>query len=140
MQWYCHAPTVVPLPDEVRLVCQRDGLPVHCHRPARHHFNAVVGDQQLDHPVAGLTGQSGCDGENILRAAVLGQDDYTLWGQLRDCVGHRVICQDLVFQHLDLLRPIYSKTAAYGHFGRERNEFTWEQTDKADELKDLAGI
>jgi len=45
-----------------------------------------------------------------------------------------------IIQHLDLLRPIYRKTAAYGHFGRERAEFTWEKTDKADELKDAAGI
>jgi S-adenosylmethionine synthetase len=41
---------------------------------------------------------------------------------------------------LDLLRPIYSKTAAYGHFGREEPEFTWERTDKAAALKDAAGI
>jgi S-adenosylmethionine synthetase len=45
-----------------------------------------------------------------------------------------------IIQHLDLLRPIYKKTAAYGHFGRERAEFTWEKTDKADELKADAGI
>ena len=45
-----------------------------------------------------------------------------------------------IIQHLDLLRPIYKKTAAYGHFGRERAEFTWENTDKADELKSAAGI
>jgi S-adenosylmethionine synthetase len=45
-----------------------------------------------------------------------------------------------IIQHLDLLRPIYKKTAAYGHFGRERSEFTWENTDKADELKSAAGI
>ena len=45
-----------------------------------------------------------------------------------------------IIQHLNLLRPIYKKTAAYGHFGRERAEFTWENTDKADELKDAAGI
>ncbi len=45
-----------------------------------------------------------------------------------------------IIQHLDLLRPIYRKTAAYGHFGRERAEFTWEKTDKADELKNAAGI
>ena len=45
-----------------------------------------------------------------------------------------------IIQHLDLLRPIYRKTAAYGHFGRERAEFTWEKTDKADELKSAAGI
>jgi len=41
---------------------------------------------------------------------------------------------------LDLLRPIYRATAAYGHFGREEAEFTWEQTDKAEALKAAAGI
>ena len=41
---------------------------------------------------------------------------------------------------LDLLRPIYKKTAAYGHFGREEPEFTWERTDKAAALKSAAGI
>ena len=45
-----------------------------------------------------------------------------------------------IIQHLDLLRPIYQKTAAYGHFGREREEFTWERTDKAEALKEDAGI
>ncbi len=43
-------------------------------------------------------------------------------------------------QMLDLLRPIYAKTAAYGHFGREDEDFTWEKTDKADALRDAAGI
>jgi S-adenosylmethionine synthetase len=41
---------------------------------------------------------------------------------------------------LDLLRPIYKKTAAYGHFGREEPEFTWERKDKAGALKATAGI
>ena len=41
---------------------------------------------------------------------------------------------------LDLLRPIYRKTAAYGHFGREEPEFTWERTDKAPALRAAAGI
>jgi S-adenosylmethionine synthetase len=41
---------------------------------------------------------------------------------------------------LDLLRPIYAKTAAYGHFGREEPEFTWEKTDKIDALRDSAGL
>ena len=41
---------------------------------------------------------------------------------------------------LDLLRPIYSGTAAYGHFGREEPEFTWEKTDKAEALKAAAGL
>ncbi len=41
---------------------------------------------------------------------------------------------------LDLLRPIYTNTAAYGHFGREESDFTWEKTDKADALKDSAKL
>lgn len=45
-----------------------------------------------------------------------------------------------IIQHLDLLRPIYKPSAAYGHFGRERAEFTWEKTDKADELREAAGL
>ena len=45
-----------------------------------------------------------------------------------------------IVQMLDLLRPIYSKTAAYGHFGREEPEFTWERTDKALTLKAAAGL
>ena len=42
-------------------------------------------------------------------------------------------------QMLDLVRPIYEKTAAYGHFGREEPEFTWERTDRAALLRDAAG-
>jgi S-adenosylmethionine synthetase len=45
-----------------------------------------------------------------------------------------------IVQMLDLLRPIYAKTAAYGHFGREEPEFTWEATDKAALLRDAAGL
>jgi S-adenosylmethionine synthetase len=41
---------------------------------------------------------------------------------------------------LNLIRPIYAKTAAYGHFGREEPEFSWERTDKAELLRDAAGI
>ena len=40
-----------------------------------------------------------------------------------------------IIDELDLKRPIYSKTAAYGHFGRNDADFTWEATDKVDELK-----
>jgi len=43
-------------------------------------------------------------------------------------------------QYLKLHRPIYQKTAAYGHFGREDHDFTWEKTDKADVLRDAAGL
>jgi S-adenosylmethionine synthetase len=45
-----------------------------------------------------------------------------------------------IVKMLDLLRPIYAKTAAYGHFGREEPEFSWEQTDKAALLREAAGL
>ena len=45
-----------------------------------------------------------------------------------------------IIHELDLLRPIYGKTAAYGHFGREESSFTWEKTDMAEQLKADAGI
>jgi len=45
-----------------------------------------------------------------------------------------------IVNQLDLLRPIYQKTAYYGHFGREEPEFTWEKTDKAEELRADAGL
>jgi len=45
-----------------------------------------------------------------------------------------------IIDQLDLLRPIYKKTAAYGHFGREDPDFTWERTDMVDVLKDKAGL
>ena len=45
-----------------------------------------------------------------------------------------------IIQMLDLLRPIYEKTAAYGHFGREEPEFTWERTDKTQALRAAAGL
>ncbi|CAN5621151.1 methionine adenosyltransferase [soil metagenome] len=63
----------------------------------------------------------------------------------------RAIIAALVDEHFDLRpgafrdelrlhRPIYQKTAAYGHFGREDDDFTWERTDKADLLRDAAGL
>ncbi len=45
-----------------------------------------------------------------------------------------------IIKMLDLVRPIYRKTAAYGHFGREEPEFTWERTDRAAALRDAAGL
>ncbi len=59
--------------------------------------------------------------------------------------------QELISEHFDLRpgafraylqlhRPIYQKTAAYGHFGRDDDDFTWERTDKAQELRDAAGL
>jgi S-adenosylmethionine synthetase len=45
-----------------------------------------------------------------------------------------------IIRDLDLTRPIYTKTAAYGHFGRDDRDFTWERTDKADALRAAAGL
>src|SRR5437899_2398204 len=45
-----------------------------------------------------------------------------------------------ILRDLDLRRPIYAKTAAYGHFGRDEGDFTWERTDKADALRAAAGV
>jgi S-adenosylmethionine synthetase len=74
---------------------------------------------------------------------------------LVDCFGTEVVPQErieeLVAEHfdlrpaailrdLDLRRPIYRKTAAYGHFGRDDKDFTWERTDRAGSLRDAAGL
>ncbi|MFE1777148.1 methionine adenosyltransferase domain-containing protein, partial [Streptomyces sp. NPDC059008] len=45
-----------------------------------------------------------------------------------------------IIRDLDLLRPIYSQTAAYGHFGRELEDFTWERTDRVEALQKAAGL
>ncbi len=72
-----------------------------------------------------------------------------------DCFGTERIAleriEELVAEHfdlrpaaiisdLDLLRPIYAKTAAYGHFGRDDPDFTWERIDRAAALRDAAGL
>ncbi|MFD7561197.1 methionine adenosyltransferase domain-containing protein, partial [Streptomyces sp. NPDC059835] len=45
-----------------------------------------------------------------------------------------------IIRDLDLLRPIYAQTAAYGHFGRELPDFTWERTDRVEALRAAAGL
>jgi S-adenosylmethionine synthetase len=45
-----------------------------------------------------------------------------------------------IIRDLDLLRPIYAKTASYGHFGRELPEFTWEHLDRVDDLRAASGL
>jgi S-adenosylmethionine synthetase len=45
-----------------------------------------------------------------------------------------------IMEELDLRRPIYKATASYGHFGREENGFTWEKVDKAEALRNAAGV
>jgi S-adenosylmethionine synthetase len=44
-----------------------------------------------------------------------------------------------IIRDLDLLRPIYAQTAAYGHFGREEPDFSWERTDRTDALRSAVG-
>ncbi len=64
-------------------------------------------------------------------------EDHVIAGLIRD---HFELTPAGIIKSLDLRRPIYKKTAAYGHFGRELPEFTWEKTDKADALKKAAGL
>jgi S-adenosylmethionine synthetase len=45
-----------------------------------------------------------------------------------------------IIEGLDLLRPIYEKTAAYGHFGRTEKDFTWERVDRKDALREATGL
>jgi S-adenosylmethionine synthetase len=45
-----------------------------------------------------------------------------------------------IIKYLDLRRPIYRKTAAYGHFGRSEPEFSWERTDRVKDLRDDVGM
>ena len=62
-------------------------------------------------------------------------------GQLERLVReHFPLTPGGIIDYLDLRRPIYRQTAAYGHFGREREEFRWESTDKAAELRAAAGV
>jgi S-adenosylmethionine synthetase len=79
------------------------------------------------HPVSVMVETFGTERISRAQIAQLVEDNFDLRpGAFRD--------------YLDLHRPIYQKTAAYGHFGREDHDFTWEKTDKADELREAAGL
>jgi S-adenosylmethionine synthetase len=61
--------------------------------------------------------------------------------EIKDLINtHFDLRPKAIIQQLDLLRPIYRATAAYGHFGRKHDDFTWERIDKADILKAAAGL
>ncbi|HVT43323.1 MAG TPA: methionine adenosyltransferase [Thermoanaerobaculia bacterium] len=64
-------------------------------------------------------------------------DEDTIAGLVRD---HFQMTPRAIIESLDLRRPIFKKTATFGHFGRTEPEFTWERTDKADELRRAAGL
>jgi S-adenosylmethionine synthetase len=62
-------------------------------------------------------------------------------GRILELIGEHFDLRPGAFrEYLRLHRPIYQKTAAYGHFGREDPDFTWEQTDKAEALREAAGL
>ena len=67
-------------------------------------------------------------------------------GKLEDSELTRMVSEEFdlrpaaIRRDLDLHRPIYQKTAAYGHFGREDHDFTWERTDKVEALREAAGV
>lgn len=61
--------------------------------------------------------------------------------KIEECINELFdLSPKAIIEKLDLLRPIYRKTAAYGHFGREDSEFTWEKTDMADKIKEYLNI
>ncbi len=64
-------------------------------------------------------------------------DEERLIGAIREVFDLR---PGAIIRDLDLLRPIYAQTATYGHFGRELPDFTWERTDRVDELRSAAGL
>jgi S-adenosylmethionine synthetase len=64
-------------------------------------------------------------------------DDEAIVAAIRDVFDLRPAA---IVEQLDLLRPIYAQTATYGHFGRELADFTWERTDRVDELRAAAGL
>src|SRR4029453_3033771 len=75
-----------------------------------------------------------------LRIDCFGTETIPL-AQLEGIVGeHFDLRPGAILRDLDLFRPIYQKTAAYGHFGREDGDFTWERTDKAAALRTAAGL
>ena len=63
--------------------------------------------------------------------------DATIGSAIREVFDLRPAA---IIRDLDLLRPIYAATASYGHFGRELPDFTWERTDRVDELRSAAGL
>jgi S-adenosylmethionine synthetase len=72
--------------------------------------------------------------------------DFMGTGKVSESEARKIVAEafDLrpaaIIEHLDLLRPIYRKTSAYGHFGRNDPDFSWEKTDLADKIRDMAGI
>ena len=72
---------------------------------------------------------------------VFAKPGYLISGEISRLVEENFDMRPAAFRReLDLHRPIFQKTAAYGHFGREDHDFTWERTDRADSLRQAAGL
>jgi len=81
------------------------------------------------HPMSVLVDCFGTEAEGLTHA------------RIEELVGeHFDLRPAAILRDLDLRRPIYRKTAAYGHFGRDDRDFTWERTDRADGLREAAGL
>jgi S-adenosylmethionine synthetase len=72
--------------------------------------------------------------------------DFMGTGKIPESEARQIVAEvfDLrpaaIIEYLDLLRPIYKMTSAYGHFGRDEPEFSWEKTNMADKIREKAGI
>ena len=86
-----------------------------------------------------------CPGQDYERSwhieAIAYQLERVRRGEITRLVGEHFDLRPGSFrEELKLHRPIYQKTAAYGHFGRDDHDFTWERTDRAKALREAAGL
>ena len=104
------------------------GIVKRYHRRPRNGFSL----HEINKTISTLSG-----GRFELREATL----YTAFKRLEELVQKNFDLRPAgIIRMLDLRRPIYAQTAAYGHFGRTDIDLPWEHTDKADALKEQAGI
>ena len=68
------------------------------------------------------------------------KNNNSVWTDTRGIAEHFDMKPAAIIEQLNLKKPIFKKTASYGHFGRNEPEFHWEKTDKADALKKSAEI
>ena len=107
---------------------------------ARHVAKNLVGAELADRVLVQLAYAIGVADPVSVHVDTYGTgkiDDRKLEQVVRECFG---LTPAEIISHLDLRRPIYRQTAAYGHFGRDEEGFTWELTDHIDDLRKAAGV